>query len=261
MLLAIDIGNTNIELGIFNLNDKEDFTLHENFRISTRRDYTTDDLWARVRSLIDDENGIYKKIKAAVISSVVPPLNHPTQKMMLKYFNLNSLCINFKSNTGLNYKYLNPSEIGADRIASSVAAEHLYGGPAIIMDFGTATTFDIIDNDKGYLGGCIIPGVKTSLEGLASRAAKLFPVEIVPLKRIIRKSTKSSMQSGIYHGTICMIQGMIEKIKRELNYNEVKIIATGGFSNLLASAISTIEIIDPFLVMKGLKILYHRNSV
>ena len=258
MLLAIDVGNTNIEMGLFNYNNPDDFLLIESFRISTRRDYTTDDLWARVKNLINGENYDYTQVKAAIISSVVPQLNHPILKMISKYIKKPSYCIDNTIDTGITYNYKNAAEIGADRIAAAVAAEYFYKGPSIIIDLGTAITFDIINENKEYLGGCIVPGIKTSLEALVGKAARLFPVEIIPLDRVVRKTTQAGIQSGIYFSNICMIRGMIEMIKNESQIDNMKVIGTGGFSNLFSRSIPEIDIFDPNLVMKGLKVIYNR---
>ena len=253
MLLAIDVGNTHIMLGIY----KEEKILVY-WRLATRRDSTEDELGMIVKNLLHNSRLGVKDIEAVIISSVVPPLMYSLERMAVKYFHVEPLIVGPGVKTGLNIKYDNPREVGADRIVNAVAAFNLYGGPLIIVDFGTATTFCAISESGDYLGGVIAPGIGISLEALFEKAAKLPRVEIVRPPRVIGKDTVASMQSGIIYGYVGQVDGIVKRISAELNEKPL-IIATGGFASLIASESETITKVNSLLTLEGLRIIDSMN--
>ncbi len=258
MILTIDTGNTNISVGIFNYAE-DDLKVVKTFRLATRPFFTTDEIGTSLKSMLF-HNGIKcSKIKGVVISSVVPKLNFSLNKMTEKYFDRTPLFVSIKLNLGIVYRYKNPYEIGADRLVNLVAVNELYKTPAIIVDFGTATTFCVLSRKSEYLGGVIVPGIKTSFEALMQKAAKLPKVELKKPKRVIGKTTKQGMQSGIYHSTMTTVEGIISYIKKETETNNYHIVGTGGFTRYLSSKNSLFDVVDPILTLKGLKIIYHKN--
>lgn len=257
MLLVIDVGNTNIVFGVYQ--DKE---LLYDWRIATEKDRTSDE-YGLLFEQIFRYNGIDPKdVENVIISSVVPPLMHTLPAMSMKYFNINPIVVGPGVKTGMNIKYDNPREVGADRIVNAVAAYEKYGGPLIIVDFGTAITFCAVSKEGDYLGGAITPGIKISAEALFMRTAKLPKVEIAKPEKVIAKNTINSIQSGLVYGYIGLVDYIIEKMIDEMNSNDnqVNIIATGGFSNLIASESKYIKKIDKFLTLDGLRIIYERNK-
>jgi type III pantothenate kinase len=257
LLLVIDVGNTNIVFGVYQ--DKE---LLYDWRIATEKDRTSDE-YGLLFEQIFRYNGIDPKdVENVIISSVVPPLMHTLPAMSMKYFNINPIVVGPGVKTGMNIKYDNPREVGADRIVNAVAAYEKYGGPLIIVDFGTAITFCAVSKEGDYLGGAITPGIKISAEALFMRTAKLPKVEIAKPEKVIAKNTINSIQSGLVYGYIGLVDYIIEKMIDEMNSNDnqVNIIATGGFSNLIASESKYIKKIDKFLTLDGLRIIYERNK-
>ncbi len=257
MLLVIDVGNTNIVFGVYQ--DKE---LLYDWRIATEKDRTSDE-YGLLFEQIFRYNGIDPKdVENVIISSVVPPLMHTLPAMSMKYFNINPIVVGPGVKTGMNIKYDNPREVGADRIVNAVAAYEKYGGPLIIVDFGTAITFCAVSKEGDYLGGAITPGIKISSEALFLRTAKLPKVEIAKPEKVVAKNTINSIQSGLVYGYIGLVDYIIEKMIDEMgsNDNQVNIIATGGFSNLIASESKYIKKIDKFLTLDGLRIIYERNK-
>jgi len=255
LILVFDVGNTNIVLGVY-----EGEELLNSWRMSTDRNKTSDEYGVLISQLFDYNGLKLTDVEAVIISSVVPPLMYSLQAMSIKYCNKEPLIIGPGIKTGMNIKYDNPKEVGADRIVNAVAAYEKYGGPIIIVDFGTATTFCAISKEGDYLGGVISPGIKISSEALFQRAAKLPKVELVKPKNIICKNTVNSMQSGIIYGYVGLVDYIVERMKEELN-NEVKsVIATGGLSTLIASESKTIDTIDKLLTLEGLRIIYERNK-
>ncbi len=261
MLFVMDIGNTTIEFGVFKNNKKnDDFDLIADFKIATNRYLTSDELGMKIRTILDLNHINYDDISGAICSSVVPPLNFSIQSMINKYFKQNVIFVTSKIELGLKYNHENIEEIGADRVVNVCAADEIYGGPAIIIDFGSATTFDVLSQDHVYMGGIIIPGIKVSLDALTVKAAKLPKIELEPKNKIIESDTVSCMQSGIFFSTISVIEGVSQRIKSELGTDDIKVIATGGFVNYVAKGTDAINIIDPFITMKGLKIVYNKIS-
>lgn len=256
MLLVIDVGNTTIVFGVY----QEDELVHD-FRISTVKTRTSDEYGMLFYNTLSHANININDIDDVIISSVVPNVMHTLPSMIIKYFNKKPIVVDSKLKYDMTLKYDNPKEIGADRIVNAVAAIEYYGGPCIIVDIGTAMTFCVIDKDKNYLGGLILPGIGISAEALFTRTSKLPKIEILKIDSVIQPSTVEAMQSGLYNGFRAMIDGLIEQILAEMGESaeNVNLISTGGFSSLLTSDSKYNFIIDKFLTLKGLKLIYDMN--
>jgi type III pantothenate kinase len=254
MLLVIDIGNTNTSLGVF---DGETLVAH--WRLTTARSRTVDEWGVHARNLFSLANVDVKSIDAITIASVVPPLNFTLKQMAEVYFHLTPLFIDHLVDTGVPILYEPPSDVGADRIVDAVAAIHKYGAPCIVVDFGTATTFDAINEKGEYLGGVITPGITISSDALFERAAKLPRVEIKRPAKVIGSATIEAMQSGLYHGYVGLVDGILRKMVEELGGNP-KVIATGGLAPLIAKGSSFIELVDETLTLEGLRLVYQRTK-
>lgn len=254
MLLAFDIGNTTIAVGIF----KGDQFLFD-WRIKTDKEKTMDE-YAIVLLNLFQRGGIkVGDIETVIISSVVPPLTPVFQDMILDLFNLKAVVVGPGLKTGMPILYENPLEVGADRIVAAVAAFEKYGGPCIVVDFGTATTFDAVSAQGEYLGGAIAPGIQISAEALYLKTARLPRIEIKKPKKAIGRTTVSSMQSGLYFGYIGLVSNTIAQIKSELG-ETVHVISTGGFGGPMAAEVPAIEAYEPHLVLEGLRIIHNRNK-
>lgn len=254
MLFALDVGNSNIAVGVYEKNE-----LVHHWRIETNRNRTEDEYGMIVRSLLDHVDIKFSDIKGIIISSVVPPIMFSLEKMCHKYFGLKPLIVGPGIKTGLNIKYDNPREVGADRIVNAVAGIHLFGGPLIIVDFGTATTYCYINEHNQYIGGAIAPGIAISTEALYSKAAKLPRIEIVKPNEIIGKNTVSAMQAGILYGYVGQVEGIVNRMKEQSDVLP-KVIATGGMASLISKESNAIDHIEPFLTLKGLQLIFERNS-
>ncbi|PKM89083.1 MAG: pantothenate kinase [Firmicutes bacterium HGW-Firmicutes-12] len=253
MLLVIDVGNTNIVLGVYN-----DNTLSKCWRLSTNRNQTADEYGIRICSLFTQYNLDYKQVDAIVISSVVPPVMPMLEEMAHLYFNVNPLVVGPGVKTGMPILYDNPREIGADRVVNAIAGFEQYGGPLIIVDFGTATTFCVISKKGEYLGGAITAGIGIATEALFQRAAKLPRIELVKPKKIIGRNTVSSMQAGLIYGYIGQVDEIVTRTKEEIE-SDAFVVATGGMAEMIANESKTINKVDPFLTLEGLRIVYYRN--
>lgn len=253
MIFVLDVGNTNIVLGVY---DGEELKYH--WRIGTDRQKTEDEYGMTVKQLFADAGLTTKDIDGIIISSVVPPIMYALEQMCKKYFYVKPMIIGPGIKTGLNIKYDNPKEVGADRIVNAVAAIELYGSPLIIVDFGTATTYCYINEEQQYMGGAIAPGIGISTEALYNRASKLPRIEIIKPKDIIGKNTVSAMQSGILYGYVGQVEGIVNRMKAQTT-KEPRVIATGGLAPLIAGESTVIEVVDPFLTLKGLIMIYEKN--
>jgi type III pantothenate kinase len=253
MLLAIDVGNTHIMLGVF---QEEKVSVY--WRIATRRESTEDELGMVIKNLLQHSRLALREVSAVAISSVVPPLMYSLERMSQKYFGLEPLVVGPGIKTGLNILMDNPREVGADRIVNAVAGYSLYGGPLIIVDFGTATTFCAISEQGDYLGGAIAPGIGIATEALFEKAAKLPRVELNRPRRVIGKDTIASIQSGIIYGFVGQVEGIVRRMSKELSSPPL-VVATGGFASLVAKETEAIDQVNPLLTLEGLRIIFQRN--
>ncbi|MBM7694871.1 type III pantothenate kinase [Peribacillus deserti] len=253
MIFVLDVGNTNIVLGVY----EGDSLLHH-WRIETNRHKTEDEYGMVIKGLLQHVGLTFKDFDGIIISSVVPPIMFSLEGMCQKYFEIKPLVVGPGIKTGLNIKYDNPREVGADRIVNAVAGIHEYGSPLIIVDFGTATTYCYINEDKQYMGGAIAPGIGISTEALYSKAAKLPRIEIARPDDIIGKNTVAAMQAGILFGYVGQVEGIVKRMK-EHSESVPKVVATGGLAKLISKESPIIDIVDPFLTLKGLKLIYKRN--
>lgn len=254
MLLAIDIGNTNIVVGVFKGKD-----LINSWRISTNKFKTSDEYGIKFCNLFFYSNILKENIKGIIISSVVPTLEFEIESMCKKYFGISPLIVAPGIKTGIKVKIENPKELGADRIVNAVSAYNKFKKACIIVDFGTATTFDYVSESGEYEGGLISPGIFISLNALAERTSKLPYVEFERPKRVVATNTVEAIQGGIFFGYIGLVREIIKRIKFEKN-REAIVVATGGVAKLIAKEIEEIDIVDLNLTLEGLRILYEKNS-
>lgn len=253
MILVVDVGNTNIVMGIY-----KGEKLISNWRISTSSERTSDEMGLLLLQFFNHAQVNPNDVKDVIISSVVPPVMYALELAINKYINSEPLIVSSKIKTGINILYDNPKEVGADRIVNAVAALKLYGGPIIIVDFGTATTFCAITADGDYLGGVICAGIKISMDALFARAAKLPRVELVRPNKIIGKNTIESMQAGAIYGYAGQVDYIVSKMQEEMG-GDVKIVATGGLARLIAQESKSITEINGKLTLEGLRLIYEMN--
>lgn len=260
MLLAIDIGNTNIVLGVF-----QDGRLHRSWRLQTLRERTSDELGILVLQLFEQSALDHRRVSGIVLSSVVPPLTRPMEDMARQYFGREPLTVDPASNTGMPVLYTPPSDVGADRVVNGVAAYELFGRsdrvPIIVVDFGTATTFDVISGAGEYVGGVICPGIGISADALFQRAARLPRVDVRKPPSIIGQTTVTSMQAGLFFGYVAMVEGIVERMRAELPSGDRALcVATGGMAGVLAGETSVIQRVEPDLTLLGLRLIWERAT-
>ena len=259
-LLVIDIGNTNVSLGLFDYEAGTDERgqLAQHWRTGTHREQTSDEVALMLRSLFQHEGRSCSDVTEVIISSVVPPLLPIWERVSTKLFDRQPLIVGPGIRTGMPVRYENPREVGADRIVNSVAAFEMFGGPVIAVDFGTATTFDCVSRNCEYLGGVIFPGIHISMEALFERASMLHRVEIARPKSVIGKTTTAALQSGLLYGYAGVVDSMVERIRGELG-SEARVVATGGLAHRVASESTAIERVEPFLTLQGLRSIFEKN--
>lgn len=255
MILVIDVGNTNITIGIFKEED-----LIGDFRITTKLPRTSDEYGILILELLKSRHIEIKDIEAVVVASVVPGIMHSLKNSIVKYLNIKPFEIGAGTKTGIKIATANPKEIGSDRIVDAVAAYELYGGPLIVIDFGTATTYDLITKDGSFIAGITSPGIRICANALWNETAKLPEIEIMKPKSILAKETISSMQAGLVYGYIGQTEYIIKKVIEESGLEDIKVIATGGLGKIIADATDAIQIYDPMLTLKGLKIIYKKSK-
>ena len=259
VLLAIDIGNSNVTIGTFDYASGAG-RLGEHWRLSTHREQTSDELGVTLRALFDQAGIDPQRVEDVIISSVVPPTLPIWERVAKKLFDSEPLIVGPGIKTGMPVRYENPREVGADRIVNAVAALEVMGSPVIAVDFGTATTFDCVSDKGEYLGGAIFPGVVVAMEALFSRAAMLHRVELARPRSVIGKTTTEAVQSGMLFGYAGMVDAMVTRIRGELGA-AARVIATGGLAGRIAGESATIERVEPFLTLEGLRLLFEKNRM
>ncbi|MDD3185553.1 MAG: type III pantothenate kinase [Anaerostipes sp.] len=255
MLLGLDVGNTNITVGVF---DRED--LLDSFRITTKMQRTSDEFGALMCDMLSHKGINIAGIDAAIIGSVVPDIMHSLNNAIRKYFHVTPVIIGPGVKTGINLSRLNPREVGADRIVDIVAAYSIYGGPTIVIDYGTATTYDLVTEDGVFFGGATSPGIRTAANALWQGAARLPQIEIKKMDSILGIETISSMQAGLFYGVVGETKYIIECIKKEYGRDDIKVVATGGLGRILSKEVEEIDFYDDKLTLKGLRIIYEKQK-
>lgn len=255
MLMAIDIGNTNIHLGLW-----QDGRWQFAWRARTVAEKMPDEYAVLVRSYLNSANIGYRAVSGVIISSVVPPLTGTFTELVSRYIERDPLIVSTKINVGIKINIDQPEQAGADRIVNAVAAKTLFGAPAIVVDFGTSTNFDVVSPEGDYIGGALSPGIGVAHDALVSRAAKLHKVDLLPPPNAIGRNTIHAMQSGIFWGYVGLVEGILTRLKDALDAPETKVIATGGLAPLFNQHTALIDRIAPELTLDGLRIIYELNN-
>ncbi|MAS32634.1 MAG: pantothenate kinase [Anaerolineaceae bacterium] len=255
MLLAIDIGNTNITLGLW---QNEKWAIH--WRARTVRDKMPDEYAVLLRSFLDEADLGYRAISGVAISSVVPTLTRAFTELVRRYMDIEPLVVDHRTPIGIRIDIDEPQQAGPDRIVNAAAVHKLYGGPAIVIDFGTATTFDVVSANGAYCGGAIAPGIGIAHDALVEHAARLHAIDLSPPPSAIGRNTIHAMQSGIFWGYVALVEGLTQRLAKEVGAEKVKIIATGGLASLFDQHTDIIDLIAPELTLDGLRIIYEMNN-
>jgi type III pantothenate kinase len=254
LLFCVDVGNTNVVMGLY---AGQELAAH--WRIATDHRRMADEYAMLILNLFEQSDQEPAAVQGVIVSSVVPPLTSIFEKLSRRYFGQEPLFVDSGVRTGMPIRYDNPDEVGADRIVNAVAAYHRYGGPACVVDFGTATTFDALSAEGEYLGGAIAPGIGIAAEALFQRTAKLPRIDLVRPPGVIGKTTVQSMQSGMLWGYVALVEGLVARFRAELG-PELKVIATGGLAPLIAGETEVIEAVEPWLTLEGLRLIWEMNQ-
>ncbi|MCI8390670.1 MAG: type III pantothenate kinase [Roseburia sp.] len=255
MIMTIDVGNTNITVGVFCGDD-----VRATFRLTTKMARTSDEYGMLLINLLEQNDIRHDQIEDTIIASVVPNVMHSLEGAIVKYFGIRPIIVESGIRTGIRVVTENPRQIGADRIVDAAAAYELYGGPVLVLDFGTATTYDLVDKDGAFVSGVTAPGIRTSAKALWEEAAKLPEIEIRKPASILAKETISSMQAGLVYGQIGQTEYIIRHIIDEADMGEIRVVATGGLGRIIASETSMIDVYDPTLTLKGMNLIYKKQN-
>ena len=255
MIMTIDVGNTNITVGVFCGDD-----VRATFRLTTKMARTSDEYGMLLINLLEQNDIRHDQIEDTIIASVVPNVMHSLEGAIVKYFGIRPIIVESGIRTGIRVVTENPRQIGADRIVDAAAAYELYGGPVLVLDFGTATTYDLVDKDGAFVSGVTAPGIRTSAKALLEEAAKLPEIEIRKPASILAKETISSMQAGLVYGQIGQTEYIIRHIIDEADMGEIRVVATGGLGRIIASETSMIDVYDPTLTLKGMNLIYKKQN-
>ena len=255
MLLAVDVGNTNITIGAF-----ERERLVTTFRMTTKLPRTSDEYGTEIRTLLTNNGISPNAIDHAIFSSVVPNVMHSLTSAMIKYFNVTPIVVEPGITTGLEIATENPRQLGADRIVDAVGAYELYGGPLIVIDYGTATTYDLVDEKGVFLAGVICPGIRLSAKALCEDTAKLPEIEIKKPNSILGRETISCIQAGLFYGQVGQTEYIVERMKQEANFSDINVVATGGLGKIIAGETESIDIYDSTLTLQGMRFIYERQK-